>query len=356
MALCATGAAAQTLDRTVLPLPEPKRPLYNELDARKAKMPAPFEVKAPKGAPNVVIVLIDDLGFGATSTFGDPVPTKALDQLAREGLRYNNFHTTSLSLPTRAALKSGRKPRHDLAEDVWELYDTRSDFSLVNNLATQNPKKLKELQALFMKEARKYHVLPIDDRVFERLDGEAVGRPDLMAGRTSLTLAEGMTGMMESVFINVKNRSKTITAEVEVPEAGANGTVIAQGGRFGGWSLYVKEGVPAYGYNFLGLQRSSIVSSKKLESGKAELSFQFDYDNGGPGKGGKVRYSSTARRSARGGSSTRRAACSRQMKPLMWASTWERQLSKPSGRRRSHASPDASRRSPCRSSEHPYRA
>jgi len=108
-----------------------------------------------------------------------------------------------------------------------------------------------------------------------------------MAGRTSLTLAEGMTGMMEGVFINIKNRSKVITAEVEVPAGGANGTVIAQGGRFGGWSLYVKNGVPAYDYNFLGLQRTSITSNRKLAPGKAELRFQFEYDGGGPGKGGK---------------------------------------------------------------------
>ncbi|HET9702160.1 MAG TPA: arylsulfatase, partial [Burkholderiales bacterium] len=179
------------------------------------------------------------------------------------------------------------KGRHPLDKDVWELYDVRSDFSLSNDLAAKNPKKLAELKALFMTEAAKYHVLPIDDRVFERLDAKAVGRPDLMSGRNSLTLAEGMTGMMEAVFINVKNRSKTITAEVEVPAGGAHGTILAQGGRFGGWSLYVKDGVPAYDYNFLGLQRFSLASASKLAPGKSTLVFQFDYDGGGPAKGGK---------------------------------------------------------------------
>ncbi len=179
------------------------------------------------------------------------------------------------------------KPRRPLERDVWELYDTRSDFSLANDVAAKNPQKLVELQALFMKEAEKYHVLPIDDRVFERLDAALVGRPDLMRGRNSLTLAEGMTGMMEAVFINVKNRSKTITAEIEVPDGGATGTLIAQGGRFGGWSLYVKDGVPAYDYNFLGLQRTTIASTKKLATGKSTVQFKFDYDGGGPGKGGK---------------------------------------------------------------------
>ena len=129
-------------------------------------------------------------------------------------------------------------------------------------------------------------MLPLDDRVFERLDAAKVGRPDLMGGRTSLTLAEGMTGMMEAVFIDVKNRSKTITAEIEVPESGANGTILVQGGRFGGWSLYVKDGVPAYDYNFLGLQRFSVAGTEKLKPGKATIRFDFAYDGGGPGKGG----------------------------------------------------------------------
>ena len=180
------------------------------------------------------------------------------------------------------------KPRRTLQDNsAWELYDVRSDFSLAHDLAAQNPKKLAEMQKVFMQEAAKYGVLPMDDRFFERLDPAAVGRPDLMGTRTSMTLAEGMTGMMEGVFVNVKNRSKTITAEVEVPANGGHGTVIAQGGRFGGWSLYVKDGVPGYDYNFLGMQRTSIVSSKKLGAGKAELRFQFDYDGGGPAKGGQ---------------------------------------------------------------------
>ncbi len=180
------------------------------------------------------------------------------------------------------------KPRRTLEDNSgWELYDTRTDFSLANDLAAKEPKKLAELQALFLAEAKKYRVLPMDDRVFERLDAAAVGRPDLMAGRNSIMLAEGMSGMMEGVFPNVKNRSKVITAEVEVPADGGNGTLIAQGGRFGGWSLYVKDGVPAYDYNFLGLQRFSVASPNKLAPGKHTLVFDFAYDGGGPGKGGK---------------------------------------------------------------------
>lgn len=177
-------------------------------------------------------------------------------------------------------------PRRGLTEDIWELYDTRNDFSLVNDLSEENPEKLKELQDLFLSEAENYQVLPIDDRGIERVNAAVAGRPDLMAGRTSLTLAEGMIGMSENVFINIKNKSKTITAEVEVPNDGGNGTLIAQGGRFGGWSLYVKDGKPAYDYNFLGLQRFSIASSKKLPAGKSTIKFDFAYDGGGMAKGG----------------------------------------------------------------------
>jgi len=179
------------------------------------------------------------------------------------------------------------KPRRALSDDIWELYDIRTDFSLVNDLAAKNPQKLAELQALFMKEAEKNHGLPIDDRVFERVNAELVNRPDLMAGRTSITLADGMTGMTENVFLNIKNKSKTITAEVEVPEKGdANGIVIVQGGRFGGWALYAKDGVPAYDYNFLGMNRTTVAGTEKLKPGKATIKFDFAYDGGGLGKGG----------------------------------------------------------------------
>jgi arylsulfatase A-like enzyme len=177
------------------------------------------------------------------------------------------------------------KPRTTLEKDVWELYDTRTDFSLANDLAAKNPEKLKEMQDLFMKEAVKYSVLPLDDRTLERLNAALVGRPDLMAGRTSLTVYQGMIGMSENVFINVKNRSHTITAEVETPKKGANGVILAQAGRFGGWSLYIKDGKPTYTYNWLGLKRFTVAAKGPLAAGKATLRFEFAYD-GGIGKGG----------------------------------------------------------------------
>jgi arylsulfatase A-like enzyme len=177
-------------------------------------------------------------------------------------------------------------PKTTLDKDVWELYDTRTDFSLANNVAAANPDKLKELQALFLKEAIKYNVLPLDDRVLERTNAKLVGRPDLMGDRTSLTLYAGMKGMTENVFINLKNKSHSITADVEIPAGGASGVILAQAGRFGGWSLYLNDGIPTYTYNFLGLERYSVKAAQALPAGKAKIRFDFAYDGGGLGKGG----------------------------------------------------------------------
>ena len=180
------------------------------------------------------------------------------------------------------------KPRRPLEDDsAWELFDTRGDFSLVNDLSGQQPEKLEQLKALFLSEAERNHALPLDARMFERINAELVGRPDLMAGRASITLGEGMTGMSENVFLNVKNKSKTITAEIDIPEGTvANGTLIVQGGRFGGWSMYVKDGVPAYDYNYLGLESTTVGGTSALTPGKHTIRFEFAYDGGGMGKGG----------------------------------------------------------------------
>jgi arylsulfatase len=177
-------------------------------------------------------------------------------------------------------------PRRKLADDVWELYNVDEDFSETNDLAASNPAKLKELQALFMKEAERHRVLPIDDRSIERFDPVAAGRPDLMAGRKSLTVYPGMTGMLENAFLNVKNQSVTISADVELPAGGASGVILCQGGRFGGWSLYVKDGKPAYTYNFVGLQEYTVTSGERLAAGKSTIKLDFAYDGNGRGKGG----------------------------------------------------------------------
>jgi len=178
-----------------------------------------------------------------------------------------------------------------LESDTWELYNVGEDFSLADDVAAQNPDKLNELKALFDRDAERYNVYPIDDRVIERVNPAIAGRPDLMAGRTSLTLYDGMDGMLENTFINVKNQSKTITAELEIPEGGANGVILTQGGRFGGWSLYMQDGKPAYTYNFLGLSRDTVASDRPIAAGQATVVLDFNYDGGGIGKGGQATLS-----------------------------------------------------------------
>lgn len=178
------------------------------------------------------------------------------------------------------------KSRATLANDKWQLYDTSKDFSLINDLSAQMPDKLKEMQALFMSEAVKYKVLPLDDRTLERLNAALCGRPDVMAGRTSLTVYEGMTGMSENVFIGVKNHSFSVIAETQIPDGGADGVLLAQAGRFGGWSFYLKDGKPTYTYNWLGQKQYTIASTKPVPAGAAVIRFDFIYDGGGAGKGG----------------------------------------------------------------------
>jgi arylsulfatase len=179
---------------------------------------------------------------------------------------------------------SGRTGPFD--QDRWELYNVAEDFSQSNDLAAKNPEKLKELQAIFLKEAVKYHVLPLDDRLLERLNAPLVGRPDLMRGRTSMTVYAGMIGMMEAVFINTKNRSHTITAEVEIPTSGADGVILCQAGRFGGWSLFTKGGKVKYCYNWVGLEKYTIAAERPLPTGKATIRYAFASDGGRPGSGG----------------------------------------------------------------------
>ncbi len=191
-------------------------------------------------------------------------------------------------------------PRAELGNDVWELYHVTEDFSQSTNLASGHPEKLRELQALFLTEAAKYQVLPIDDRSVERMDAAVAGRPDLMGGRTSLTLYPGAVAMAENAFINVKNRSHTITATVDVPRGGAEGVIVAQGGRFSGWSLYFTKGRPAYAYNWLGRAIYKVVGPEPLPEGPATIRLDFTYDGGGRGKGGLAVLSVNGRTVAEG--------------------------------------------------------
>jgi arylsulfatase len=191
-------------------------------------------------------------------------------------------------------------PRASLEQDEWQLCDRTTDFSLAHDLAAKHPEKLAEMKALFLEQAVKYSVLPIDDRSIERLDPAVAGRPDLMAGRTSLTLYDGMTGMLENAFVNVKNRSKSIVAELEIPAGGARGVVLAQAGRFGGWSLYFQDGRPAYAYNWVGRETYTVASPQAVPAGKAQVRLDFAYDGGGRGQGGTATLSVDGQKVAQG--------------------------------------------------------
>jgi arylsulfatase A-like enzyme len=172
------------------------------------------------------------------------------------------------------------------SEDVWELYDT-TDWSQAQDLAAEMPEKLAELQQLWLDEARKYNVLPLDDRRVERFNAELVGRPELVKGNSQL-LFSGMGRLSENSLINTKNKSHTVTAEVVVAAAGAEGVIVAQGGAFAGWSLYAKDGRPVYCYNLLGLQRFKIEADTAIPPGTHQVRMEFAYDGGGPAKGGTV--------------------------------------------------------------------
>ncbi len=171
-------------------------------------------------------------------------------------------------------------------DDVWELYGP-DDWTQAHNLAAEQPEKLAELQRLFLLEAAKYNVFPLDDRRVERFNADLAGRPQLIRGNRQL-LFGGMGRLSENSVVVIKNKSHAVTAQVVVPDSGAQGVIVAQGGAFGGWSLYATEGRPAYCYNLFGLQRFKVSGDQPIPAGEHQLRMEFAYDGGGLGKGGTV--------------------------------------------------------------------
>lgn len=171
-------------------------------------------------------------------------------------------------------------------DDVWELYGP-DDWTQAQNLAAELPDKLRELQRQFLIEAVRYNVLPLDDRRVERFLAEVAGRPTLIKGKSQL-LFSGMGRLTENTVLNLKNKSHSITAEIEIPNGSVNGVIIAQGGAFGGWSLYAVKGKLKYCYNFLGMNRFFAEGTTPLPPGKHQVRMEFTYDGGGPAKGGNV--------------------------------------------------------------------
>ena len=226
-------------------------------------------------------------GVSMAYTFDEPDAvdrhtTQYFEMFGNRGLYHNGWTAvTHHSTPWEAGAT-----RVALADDVWELYDTTTDWAQARDLSSEMPEKLAELQQLFLLEAAKYNVFPIDDRSLERFNAAIAGRPDLQAGRKSMRMGRGMTHMGENTVLNVKNRSHSVTAQFEVGAAGADGVLIAQGGRFAGWALYVVDGRPAYCHNWFNTEYYYVKGSDVLPAGEVTLQYQFDFDGGKPGAGG----------------------------------------------------------------------
>jgi arylsulfatase len=182
----------------------------------------------------------------------------------------------------------------------WELYNVEDDFSEAKNLAKANPQKLRELQDLWWSEAAKYNVLPLDDRMAERIDPTV--RPSLTKGRTKFTYYPGMTRIPEGSAPITRNRSFTITADVEIPKDGASGVLATMGGRFGGWGLLVMDGKPRFDYAMSNQpkDRYKVAAQEKLAPGKHKILLDFKYDGGGAGKGATAVLSVDGKEVAKG--------------------------------------------------------
>ncbi len=219
----------------------------------------------------------------ATANAPSTHTTQYFEMMGNRAIYYDGWvaATTPLRLPW---VTFGAEPNPD--DFQWELYRVTEDFSEANNLAAQNPEKLKELQAIFDREAKKYNVYPLQSSVAERLNPAI--RPSLTRGRMEFTYHPGMIHIPEATVPDVKNKSYSVTAEVEIPEGGASGVLATQGGRFGGWGLLVLDDKPVFVHAFSNQEQHKyrVAANQQLSPGKHTIRFDFKYDGGGIGKGG----------------------------------------------------------------------
>jgi len=210
--------------------------------------------------------------------------TQYFEMLGNRGI-YHKGWTAVTKHRTPWAMGFEKAPPFD--DDVWELYDTNTDWTQARNLAKEMPDRLHELQRLWLIEATKYNVLPLDDRFGERGNSDLAGRPKLIRGNRQL-LFGGMGRLSQESVVNIANKSHAVTAEVVVPESGAEGVIVAQGGLTGGWSLYAKDGRLKYCYNFYGLNYFYVEGEQAIPSGTHQVRMEFAYDGGGLARGGSV--------------------------------------------------------------------
>jgi arylsulfatase len=242
-----------------------------------AGLPAPISVNGIQQAP------LEGVSMLATLRRGDAPEThdvQYFEMFGNRGIYHNGWTAVTKH---RTPWSTDAPPAFD--DDNWELYGP-DDWTQAHNLAAKNPKKLAEMQRLWLIEAVKYNVVPLDDRFFERINPDIAGRPQLIRGNSQL-LFPGMR-VSEACVINVKNKSHTVTADIAVPESGAAGVIVTQGGSVGGWSLYADEGKLKYCYNFLGIEYYAITAEEPIPMGQHQVRMAFTYDGGGLGKGGDI--------------------------------------------------------------------
>lgn len=229
-------------------------------------------------------------GVGMAYTFDDASAperhrTQYFEILGNRGIYHNGWTAVTAHNPPVAEW-----PKHEFEDDIWELYNTNTDWTQAHDLAREQPEKLNELKRLFLIEAARHNVLPLDDRPAERADPDRAGRPVLVKGRRQ-RLYRGIGRLNAFSVLNIKNKSHRVTAEVVVPKGGCEGVIIAQGGIAGGWTMYVKADRPRYCYNFYGIDLFTVEGTESLPEGKHVVRMDFDYDGGGIAKGGTVHLS-----------------------------------------------------------------
>ena len=245
-----------------------------------AQLPEPYMVNSVAQAPMQGVSMMYSFDDAKAAERRE---TQYFEMFGNRGIYHKGW--TAVTRHRTPWIVTAAKPFDD---DVWELYDTNKDWTQAHDLSKQMPEKLHELQRLWIIEATRNGVLPMDDRLIERFNSDLAGRPVLVRGNSQI-LARGMGGLNENAVLNIKNKSHSITAKVIVPEGKpCEGAILSQGGFAGGWIFYVKDAHLKYCYNFAGLQKYTISATQPLTSGEHQVRMQFAYDGGGLGKGGTV--------------------------------------------------------------------
>jgi arylsulfatase len=241
-----------------------------------AGLPAPTFVNGIQQAPLEGVSMaysFEDAGADERRT------TQYFEMFVNRGIYHQGWTAV-----TRHSTPWVMAPLPPIDDDVWELYGP-DDWTQSRDIAAEQPDRLAHLQRLFLIEAAKYNVLPLDDRRVERFNADLAGRPQLIHGNSQI-LFGGMGRLTENSVVTMKNTSYAVTTDIVVPDGGGGGTIVSMGGAFGGWSMYVHDGRPAHCYNLFGLQRFKIYGDAPLAAGEHQVRVEFTYDGGGLGKGG----------------------------------------------------------------------